>query len=122
MHCSPAPAHPSYRLITALRLYHLFPAVDSVPPSPDDAIKPWLNTISGIQETISDENEQAWRDSLLRICDGVVHRADAAARQLDAAGCDKSLKDTLRNLRMLWREERIVAVAVRQSLCAKVEF
>ena len=74
MHSSPTPAHPSYRLIAALRLYHtVSESAGSVPANSEELVDAWRRVLIGQEERISEENEQAWRGTLSRICESVVH-------------------------------------------------
>jgi hypothetical protein len=87
LHSSPPPAYPSYRLITALRLYHIFPVSENdVPPHHAIAIRPWQDTLLGKQEFISEQNEDAWRKTLLSICQSVADNASVGI-----AGCSEKL-------------------------------
>ncbi|KII88547.1 hypothetical protein PLICRDRAFT_41720 [Plicaturopsis crispa FD-325 SS-3] len=107
MHTSPAPAHPSFRLVAALRLLHIDPSAEL-----DD----WRDTLMGRRDTVSDANEEAWRRTLVDICDRITERAQrrpTISRRTDAPpwfdwACN--------NIRLLWDEEVIVASAVTQSI------
>jgi len=127
LHNWPPPAHPSYRLITALRLYHLFPmSVNVVPLDLDDAIRPWRDTLLGKQEIISEENENAWRETLLAICQSVADNASTGITDCDAESDDwtkgnwvDAMKD---NVEALWNEELFIATAVSESIHQGVAF
>ena len=78
MHCSPLPAHASFRLITALRLHHSLPA-DAEGGSEEEmttASRRWRDTIWGYEEVVSDENERACNESIGEICAVVIRRAE----------------------------------------------
>lgn len=130
MHSSPTPAHPSFRLMAALRLYHLLPNSAEKPPhNPDAALEPWYTVLTGQKDVISAANEQAWRDSLGRICEGVQDRARNVIEQLASAQEIVGQEDKpgwfdwmARNVRLLWMEEKEVAEAVLASLIAGEEF
>ncbi|THH11579.1 hypothetical protein EW146_g7986 [Bondarzewia mesenterica] len=127
MHSAPQPAHPSYRLITALRLYHIVPADSHDVPSDNDTIlNPWSDTLSGRKDVISDENEAAWRSTLLNISNTVAKRAEASMASMAGMPMEKEQPEwyewMLHNIRMLWWEERYVAMAVADSVRNGVEF
>lgn len=124
LHSAPSPAHPSYRLIAALRLLS---ALESVPatqgPTFHAVVNRWRDVINGRSEEISAENEEKWRRILHAICSQIVERA----RDRTRVGC----KDgdsvgwrgwTVRNVETLWKEEREVAEAVAASILTNVEF
>ncbi|KAG5715238.1 Ribosomal N-lysine methyltransferase set11 [Termitomyces sp. T112] len=126
LHCQPPPAHPSFRLITALRLYHHFPIKEmTVPPNAASALESWMATIMGTSEKISEENEEAWRNSLLRIC---------RKRASDAKSALSSLKRKMypsnptwislakQNIMTLWEEELLVSTQVSDSILQHEEF
>ena len=123
MHSGPTPAHPSYRLITALRLYHVFPlSSNAIPPNAEDRLEDWRNTTLGKQDIISEDNEALWRTTLMAICKGVIHDAQIAITTLgnidtgivaalpEWAGLAKGFVE------MLWREENVVCRLVIESL------
>ncbi|CCL99118.1 uncharacterized protein FIBRA_01132 [Fibroporia radiculosa] len=121
----PLPAHPSYRLITALRLFHLVARLPGAPPCKLEAkIKPWRDVLSGKLDIIADDNEQQWRASLLDICETIARRArvgmrDAATRLPYMTGWPAWMKN---NIQTLWREELEVADAVAHSIRTGEEF
>jgi hypothetical protein len=127
LHSSPAPAHPSYRLITALRLYHLVPmSVNAVPLDFDNVIRPWQDTLLGKQEIISEENENAWRETLLAICRGVADKASTGIADCSSK-CDNWAKGNWvnamkENVEALWNEELFIATAVSESIDQGVAF
>jgi hypothetical protein len=127
LHLLPQPAHPSYRLITALRLYHLFSAsADEVPPDAEGTIRRWNQVLLGNEDFVSEENESAWKGTLLRICEGLVGHATSAITN------DRSVEDQSnpewaggvmrRAIRILWEEEIQVAEEVSKSILKGVQF
>ncbi|KZT11365.1 SET domain-containing protein [Laetiporus sulphureus 93-53] len=119
---APPPAHPSYRLITALRLYHLME--DSHFSVQDNLIRPWKDVVNGHRDIISAENEIRWRQSLLGICDNLAKRAktglrDASSNLDHGDGCYEWARG---NILCLWREELEIAAAVKRSVQAGEEF
>lgn len=117
LYCSPGSAQPSWRLITALRLHHLVVSNNTIHHS---AIQPWRDVIAGKREMISDGNELAWKESLITICDTIIAKALA---RLDSLKSDSDSAEEhghgwllwmRENIRTLWREELLVAAAVKQ--------
>ncbi|KAF9532962.1 hypothetical protein CPB83DRAFT_846676 [Crepidotus variabilis] len=130
MHTIPAPAHPSYRLITALRLYHILPTNTEALPSQhraDQLLNGWRNTTLGNQDVISTLNENLWRDTLLRLCEGNIRNAEGRS-------CLKAVFEetdegnfgwhsaAVKTIQLLWQEELHVAKAVMKSLQENVAF
>lgn len=96
----PAPPHPSFRLISALRLYHA-----------QDEVRPWLETILGTRECISEDNEALWRGTLVGICE----RVEAEAKR-------GLLENKEENIRQLWEEELWIARSVKTSVEEGIAF
>ncbi|KAF8844979.1 SET domain-containing protein [Paxillus ammoniavirescens] len=122
LHSTSDSAQPSWRLITALRLHHLVVEIGS---TEDDDIQVWRDVVAGKLERISDDNERAWRETVILMCDLLISRAEHSI-------VSGSLEDTIRdntwiqwmqeNVRALWREELFVAKAVKQSILRGDEF
>ena len=118
---SPPPAHPSYRLMTVLRLVQLA----TTPGATEGALQEsetqaWRDVTNGFRDSISDENERGWRDILLGICERISGRAqeglDRATQNLtELDGWQVWMRE---NVLCLWREELEVADAVARSLRA----
>ncbi|KAF5381005.1 hypothetical protein D9615_003936 [Tricholomella constricta] len=128
LHMQPSPAHPSYRLITALRLYHLFPtSAKKVPLDAEAALLPWRDTLSGAAEKVSEKNEESWRNTLLQLCSTLAE--DAATKIVSSdisAEPDQTKCQWLpwmkKNIHMLWEEEFYVAKEVANSIHNGEEF
>ncbi|KAI0928740.1 hypothetical protein AcW1_005897 [Taiwanofungus camphoratus] len=129
LHSSPPPAYPSYRLISALRLYH---AIEHSPSNtsciPDKALQAWRDVINGRINSISSENEIGWRKSLISVCEQITRRAEesicsdtlrSSETNHDKPGWHQWSKESIRTL---WREESEVARAVARSIRAGEEF
>jgi hypothetical protein len=103
LHPSPAPAHPSHRLVPALRLLALpelpaslentqhtaYPHTRAAPPpapaSPAaDALRAWDATLLGLRERVDAANETAARALLRRICEEFDADGRARLARLDA--------------------------------------
>ncbi|KAI0807377.1 SET domain-containing protein [Fomes fomentarius] len=124
LHSAPSPAHPSYRLIAALRLLS---ALESVPATQGStfhaAVNRWRDVTNGQYEGISAENEEKWRQILHSICSQIVERARRRIRVGGKDGDSVGWRGwTVRNVETLWKEELEVAEAVAASILANVEF
>ncbi|KAF8559561.1 SET domain-containing protein [Imleria badia] len=111
-------AQPSWRLITALRLYHFVMAVGS---ADEDTIQPWRDVVTGKRDWVSCENEQSWRKTVVLLCDMLIERAEKDSAQ------NKNREDTWarwmsENIQSLWREELFVARAVKECVLRGDEF
>lgn len=126
LHNSPSPAHPSYRLITALRLYHTTFESPSGTNIREEALKPWQETLLGIRTMVSEENETAWRESLIQICETLTTRAKVGLSMLvtrpTSFGDASWLAWMQDNIQSLWREEALVAAAVSDSVRQGIQF
>jgi len=122
---APSPAHPSYRLITALRLYHIAETLpDKSHAVPNEMVRAWKDVLNGQRDMISAENEKLWRASLLDICESVRQRAEVGIQHTASALPDQEgWVDWMKgNILTLWREELDVATAVMCSVDAGEEF
>jgi hypothetical protein len=126
MEVSPLPAHPSYRLITALRLYHVLPPqVKDIPSNFPILLDEWRNTTLGKQDVISEDNERLWRDCLMHICAEIMVRAGeglSKIKKLEEGGSMDWLESVKRFVETLWKEENYVAQEVMKSLQANIDF
>lgn len=122
MHTYPQPAHPSYRLVIALRLLAIASnqPVETPLTEDDEDMKRWVNVLYGQAETVSETNERIWRTNLLHICGLSIERAREGIRRCSAL--DQYQEDLQwvqfqrDSIRALWREESEVATAVAQSV------
>lgn len=117
-------AQPSWRLITALRLYHFVVATGT---ADEDTIQTWRDVALGRQPRVSFENEQSWRKTVVRLCDLLTERAEKACTSVGSAPNAKEGEDnwtmwTMENIRSLWKEELFVARAVKESILRGDEY
>lgn len=121
IHGEPAPAHPSYRLIPALRLLHVTRLSEEVNDTrvSGSQLKAWEATVAGVRDLVDQENEQDMRATLRSICKQVLDRSTktlcefAKTRREDYAWhC----------LETFWREEHDVSRAVIDSIDRAIEF
>ncbi|KAG8981225.1 hypothetical protein FRC05_004127 [Tulasnella sp. 425] len=119
LHSSPPPAHPSYRVVAALRLLHA---------SRNEANQ-WEKMIFGGRDIVNEANETSMRATVRSICQQIVDRASRKLAEsstgqwvsydgdLDAITCY-----ALECVRVLWLEEQEVATAVIESIDRDEEF
>ncbi|KAJ1311048.1 hypothetical protein OPQ81_009553 [Rhizoctonia solani] len=118
-------ARPSYRVIPALRLLHI--ALDSK-GNMNRELRFWEDSILGLTENVSMENESKVRESVIALCERIVRRSIKKISQIKSqmAG-NKSTKPAewlrvLSTIERLWEEERYVAESVRQSTLNGIVF
>jgi hypothetical protein len=121
MQSAPAPAHPSFRLISALRLYHALEATGNSKRS-EDEVHPWLETILGRREYISEDNEALWRGTLVEICEKVEAEATRGLLQIQGEISGEWEKEMRVNIAQLWEEELWVAGCVKTSVTQGIAF
>jgi hypothetical protein len=126
LHSTTTTAYPSYRLITALRLFHIFSDdVSTILPDSDHLVDMWRDTALGKRDVVSQENEYRWRSTLKRLCDDLVQYAQRGlitVRDIqvdDESGWVGFVKV---GIEVLWREEIDVGCAVLKSLEEGVVF
>ncbi|KAF8503575.1 hypothetical protein F5888DRAFT_1606276, partial [Russula emetica] len=117
IHSSPLPTHACFRLITALRLYHSLPASVRVWSEEEMAAasRRWRDTILGHEEEVSEENERACEESVGKICEVVIKRAERgteAVKEAMRTGSEERYRNVLAAIKMLWIEEQAVAKAM----------
>jgi hypothetical protein len=128
LHSSPAPAYPSYRLMSALQLYSI--ATESnrsasyLEEHKEEYLLPWSNVLLGRAQHVSEVNDKLWRECLLRICHMIQHSARTKLQELDVmdTGHDHWCAYAMDCVRKLWVEEEAIAGAVEHSIEAGVEF
>jgi len=123
----PEPAHPSFRLISALRLYHSVPVTRITPPHEDENfIRTWRDTISGHCDTISPVNESLWRETLDKLCLDIDNETGVYMDNLNKVGREWPINSWVHYMRrcllMLWREQQHAAWCVHKSLEKGEEF
>lgn len=127
LHSRPGTAYPSYRLITTLRLYHIFPDdVNTVPPDSDHMVDMWRDITLGKRDAISQENESRWRWTLERLCNDMIQDAKRGlikVRDMQVIDQESSWVEYAKeSIGMLWREEMDVGCAVLKSLEEGADF
>ncbi|KAJ3517147.1 hypothetical protein NLJ89_g683 [Agrocybe chaxingu] len=126
IHATPAPAHPSYRLITTLRFYHLLRAsANAVPANSGQHVQEWRNVTLGLQEMVSEENEHHWRMTLRDMCEYLATNAQRGRMKVSEICLDTQkewLPSSILFIETLWREEMHVARSVIESLNNNADF
>lgn len=124
LHSTPATAYPSYRLITTLRLYHIFSNdINTVPA--DSMVEMWRDVALGKSDAISQENESRWRSTLERLCNDVIQDAKRGLIKVRDVQVDQEndwVEFAKVSIEMLWREEMNVGNAVLKSLEEGADF
>ncbi|KAK2466934.1 hypothetical protein APHAL10511_001192 [Amanita phalloides] len=115
MHSTPAPAHPSFRLVTALRLYH-------VTSLSQDEVEAWRETLLGTRDYVSDINEKQWRKTLVEICSRAEVEAEKGLVRACGEVCDEWEREMQGNIAELWAEQQRVASGVRSSVEQGIAF
>ncbi|KAJ6630784.1 hypothetical protein B0H10DRAFT_2160174 [Mycena sp. CBHHK59/15] len=102
----------SYRLITALRLFHI-PWDRS-----EDALQRWRDTLTGVRDTISDANERAWKETVSTICSDLIQRAQEHMKLQDdhSTANEGPNRWLLEVVEMLWEEEYHVALEISRNI------
>lgn len=137
MHTHPAPAQPSHRLLPALRLLHTpIPAktVDAYVEQPyfpaqsySLALADWLETITGMKESMSDDIEERVKNSLLELCRLVEQDAEEGLLNLETKrsrlreSTDGS-NESLDAVKRLWESQQRVGRLVASSVQAGTAF
>lgn len=120
LHLEPDFGHPSYRLLLALRLLHL----------PMSQVHFWRDVVQGLSPSISDANEESTSDALEELC-GVFltqvrdgqRRTDELEESTQVALEDKAeWASAVDSVRKLWEGTEDIAIGVKASVQAGVEF
>ncbi|KAK0210734.1 hypothetical protein DFS33DRAFT_1495053 [Desarmillaria ectypa] len=119
LHLSRGSAYPSFRLLIALRLYHL--AWDGYS---EELLKPWKDTLLGHRDTISKENEQNVRRTIVEICGQVVQRGEIRIAAIKDARKSASgwAVDAFTSIETLWLEEILVSQEISKSILSGIQF
>jgi hypothetical protein len=82
------------------------------------ASRQWRDTILGHEEEVSEENEQACKESVGKICEVVMKRAERGTEAVNEAmrtepEIEERYQNVLVAVKTLWLEEHAVAKAMR---------
>lgn len=120
LHLEPDFGHPSYRLLLALRLLHL----------PMSQVHLWRDVVQGLSPSVSDANEESTSDALEKLCDIFLAQVRDGQRRTDEL--DELTQVALENkaewasavhsVRKLWEGTEDIAIGVKASVQAGVEF
>ena len=118
--------------MVALRLFHAFESNDGRDHGDADGfettLQTWRNVVNGYADSISTQNEEQWRRTLLQICERIIDRARMRMATITATELDDRTEDgkwrrwMTGNVVALWAEERDVAEAVKTSVLSGAEF
>ncbi|CAE6521978.1 unnamed protein product [Rhizoctonia solani] len=125
LHVEAGEARPSYRVIPALRLLHI-----SLGPQNDTSreLRFWEDSLLGLAENVSDENESKVRESVTALCERIVRRSTIKVSQIRSQMADDKVVKPLEWLQVLsmierlWEEERYVAESVRRAILDGIAF
>ncbi len=119
MHLSRGSAYPSFRLLAALRLYHL--AWDGIS---EESLKPWKDALLGHRDTVSKENEENVRRTIVEICRQVAQRGEMRIAALKGARMSASgwEADAFTSIETLWLEEILVSRGVSEAILSGISF
>lgn len=90
--------------------------------SSEDDIHPWFETILGVREYISKDNEERWRGTLVEICSKVEAEAKRGLLEIQSEILGEWAKDMQENIAQLWEEELWVARSVKTSIERGIAF
>jgi hypothetical protein len=79
------------------------------------ASRRWRDTILGYEEEVSEENERACKESVGKICEVVIKRAERgteAVKEAMRTESEERYRNVLVAVNMLWLEEQAVAKAM----------
>jgi hypothetical protein len=79
------------------------------------ASRRWRDTILGHEEEVSEENERACKESVGKICEIVIKRAERGSEAVKEAirmEGEEMCRNVLVAVNLLWLEERVVAKAM----------
>ncbi|KAK0459706.1 uncharacterized protein EV420DRAFT_1641903 [Desarmillaria tabescens] len=119
LHRSRESAYPSFRLLVALRLYHLARDGNS-----EELLRPWKDTLLGHRDTISKENEENVRRTIAEICGQVVQRGEmrvAAIKDAQKSASGWAI-NAFTTIETLWLEEILVSQEMSKSISSGIPF
>ncbi|KAG8756245.1 hypothetical protein FRC14_003260 [Serendipita sp. 396] len=111
LHADPTPAHPSYRLIPALRLLH-------VSLQDQSALQRWEATVNGELDEISPQNSERMRNTLKELCLELQEEAAAHLSPLDAL-IEEGF--SMASIQQLWLEQHDICTAIVQNISDGIE-
>jgi hypothetical protein len=79
------------------------------------ASRRWRDTILGHEEEVSEDNERACEESVGKICEVVIKRAERgteAVKEVMRTGSEERYRNVLAAIKRLWLEEQAVAKAM----------
>ncbi|CAE6449742.1 unnamed protein product [Rhizoctonia solani] len=125
LHTEGGYGRPSYRVIPALRLLHVSLGHKN---DSDHELKLWEDSILGLTENVSEENESMVQESLITLCEQIIRRSTDKISQIKSRKADdEAIRPTewlqvLSMIERLWEEEYHVAESVRQATLNGIVF
>ncbi|GAB1518790.1 hypothetical protein RhiTH_001855 [Rhizoctonia solani] len=116
-HVQDGEARPSYRVIIALRLLHV--SINSEDDS-NHELQLWEDSIMGLVDNVSEENELKVRQSVIDLCKTIVERSKTKISYVRSQVADREASGpvewlhVLDMIEQLWEEEYYVAKSVQQ--------
>ncbi|KAG8743124.1 hypothetical protein FRC12_015126 [Ceratobasidium sp. 428] len=127
LHVEDGIGRPSFRLLPVLRLLH----VPSLAPMANRDLELWENTLLGLVDIVSTENEFKVRSSMKTLCKYIIDRSvlkvslvqfQIAVNEHSAGDRDKNYLQVLRMAKTLWEEEGHIAKLVENSIVDGIQF
>jgi hypothetical protein len=91
-----------------------------------EVLQPWRDTLLGIKDVISEDNERSWKATLQRVCERLLKEGRVGKSQAEQFKCRSDDREwlpwTKSNIVGLWDEQVVVATAVLKSIQDGVEF
>ncbi|KAG8748505.1 hypothetical protein FRC10_003638 [Ceratobasidium sp. 414] len=123
LHAEGGAGRPSFRLFPALRLFH-------TEPSPSRDLKLWEDTLLGLVEIVSQENESKVRDSMAMLCKSIMRRdllniplvQSRISIAENSGDGNEGYLQVLRMAKALWEEEFQIAELVEKSIVDGIQF
>jgi hypothetical protein len=118
-------ARPSYRVIPALRLHYI--SLESKSDT-NPELQLWEDSIMGLTDRISEENDSKVRQSVTRLCERIIERSKSRIADIRSQVANtweikaSEWSQVLHMIERLWEEEYYVAEGVRQSTLNGVVF
>lgn len=113
LHLTRDSAYPSFRVLTALRLFSLVCTLSQENLN-ENAIRLWRETLAGRRDNISPDNERRTRLTLDRVCSQLVKRGERGLETVK--GMERNENGASGTVEKLWIEEILVARAVAECI------
>lgn len=116
LHTEPPPAHPSYRLIPALRLFQLS-------MSDETMLRRWEHVIAGTLDEVSRANTELLRSTLATLCQ--QYHSESVAYLTESISVQNLpepwQRQAMASIHLLWKEQRDVTALLMESIANGIE-